>query len=277
MTERQANTETDLRAEMRLAAQSLTKEPSGTSGRTSDLSIDEALLLHSSGWEALELVSGASVCSIPLGVWTWGSGEIVQASAAEAHAMASSISRMEAECARAGGHGVVGVHVHVVVRPYHVTVQLVGSAVRPVDAPPLSGRPFVSDLSARDFALLRSAGWLPVGLAHGSSYVYAPRRGAKAVFQVAQNVELTGFTEALFASRESAMDAMQTSATALGGTGVVEVKVIEGPMAFAHHAVRFSTWGTAIRLEGERHGKIQPELVLSLDDRVVRFEASSLS
>jgi len=61
-----------------------------------------------------------------------------------------------------------------------------------------------------------------------------------AVFQQqTQNVELTNFTEAMYSARESAMARMQESALTLGGTGVVEVKVVEGPMSFATHAIKF--------------------------------------
>ena len=92
--------------------------------------------------------------------------------------------------------------------------------------------PFVSDLSARDFTLLQRAGWMPVGLAFGASFVYAPRRTAgTAIKQKSQNVELTNYTEAMYSARESAMERMQHSALEVGGQGVVEVKVTEGPDA----------------------------------------------
>jgi uncharacterized protein YbjQ (UPF0145 family) len=137
--------------------------------------------------------------------------------------------------------------------------------------------PFVSDLSARDFTLLERAGWMPVGLAFGASFVYAPRRTAGAAMkQSTQNVELTNYTEAMYSARESAMERMQQSALQAGGEGVVEVKVTEGPMSFARHAVGFTAWGTAVRLVAEAHQFVRPEFVLPLDDAVVTFEAESL-
>ena len=142
------------------------------------------------------------------------------------------------------GHGVVGVRVEVAVRTHHIDVELVGTAVRPMDGKDPRGTdaaqamPFVSDLSARDFTLLQRAGWIPVGLAFGASFVYAPRRTAGAAMkQTTQNVELTNYTEAMYSARESAMEKMQRSALQVGGQGVVEVKVTEGPMSFARHAV----------------------------------------
>ena len=137
--------------------------------------------------------------------------------------------------------------------------------------------PFVSDLSARDFTLLQRAGWMPVGLAFGASFVYAPRRSAgTAMKQTRQNVELTNYTEAMYSARESAMEKMQHSALEAGGQGVVQVKVTEGPMSFARHAIGFTAWGTAVKLVAEAHQFVQPHMVLPLDDAVVTFDAESL-
>jgi uncharacterized protein YbjQ (UPF0145 family) len=175
------------------------------------------------------------------------------------------------------GHGVVGVRVEVEVRTHHIDVELVGTAVRPIDAKNLPASPFVSDLSARDFTLLKGAGWMPVGLAFGASFAYAPRRSAGDVMkQKTQNIELTNFTEAMYSARESAMERMQRSALDVGGQGVVQVKVTEGPMHFARHAVGFTAWGTAVRLVAESHQFVQPQVILPLNDAVVAFEAQSL-
>ncbi|HEX3793397.1 MAG TPA: heavy metal-binding domain-containing protein [Acidimicrobiales bacterium] len=271
----------DVRAEMLRGAQSLAVAAPSTKARgiTSDLSIDEALLLHSAGWEPVDLVCGVSVVSIPYGVWNWGQGEIVSASTAHNAAVEGAAEQLRDECRKAKGYGVVGVRVEVEVRTHHVDVELVGTAVRPVEGskvtPPAT--PFVSDLSARDFTLLKSAGWMPVGLAFGASFVYAPRRTAGAVLQQkTQNVELTNFTEAMYSARESAMERMQHSALAVGAQGVVQVKVTEGPMTFARHAVGFTAWGTSVRLEAGEHKFIAPQVILPLDDAVVTFSAQSL-
>ena len=276
----------DLSQEMREAAEFLSRPgpaPTATSSihrasRTSDLSIDEELSLHSIGWEPVQLVCGASLYSIPTGVWNWGQGEITYASSAYAQAFAGASERMHEECTKMGGRGVVGVHVEAVVHRHHVDVALVGTAVRPVGSSGPSADPvFVSDLSGRDFALLHTAGWAPLGLAVGASFVYAPRRTAGvAIKQKGQNVELTNFTEAMYSARESAMERMQHSALAMGGTGVVEVKVEEGPMPFASHAVSFTTYGTVVRAAGD-HRRLEPLVVLPLDDPEVAFDASSLS
>ena len=275
----------DIRQEMLEAAtvlaggrSSAASPRAGAASMTSDLSIDEELTLHSVGWEPVELVCGASVHSVPVGVWNWGQGEISYASVAYAQSFAAATVRIHGECAKAGGHGVVGVHVEAEVHRYHVDVALVGTAVRPVGAKRAApAAVFVSDLSGRDFSLLTAAGWVPLGLAVGASFVYAPRRSAGTVLkQSSQNVELTNFTEAMYSAREAAMERMQESALGMGGTGVVEVKFSEGPMAFARHAVAFTAYGTAVRLVADRHRKMDPMVVLPLDDPVRDFDVTSL-
>jgi uncharacterized protein YbjQ (UPF0145 family) len=273
------NGEIDVRAEMLRGAESLAASPppSTKRGITSDLSIDEALLLHAAGWEPVDLVCGVSVASVPYGVWNWGQGEITVASMAHNAAVQGAAARIKEECSKVHGHGVVGVRIDVEVRTHHIDVELVGTAVRPVDAKSTPGVPFVSDLSARDFTLLQAAGWMPAGLAFGASFVYAPRRTAGAAMQQkTQNIELTNFTQAMYAARESAMERMQHSALDVGGHGVIGVKVTEGPMSFARHAVGFTAWGTTVKLVADVHKNITPQVVLPLDDAVVTFAAENL-
>jgi len=246
-------------------------------GSTSDLSIDEALVLHSVGWEPVELVCGAAAFSIPAGIWTWSQGEVVAASAAYAGAMARAAAAIQAECRAAGGHGVVGVRVDVAVERHLVNAVLVGSAVAPGSGARPPAMPFLSDLSGRDFTLLRLGGWDPVGLAFGASFVNAPRRSASAALrQSSQNVELTNYTEALYAARESAMERMQAMASQLTGQGVVGVQVSEGPVPFARHVLRFASWGTVVKAS-ERPDELGPvSVVVPLDDAKLAFDAASL-
>ena len=268
----------DLRAVVRGAVAALATGPAPSTATTSDLSIDEELALHSIGWEPVELVSGVSLVSIPVGWWNWGQGEITAADEAHRHAVAHAIARLHREAARAGGHGVVGVRIERAVHPTHVEVALVGSAVRPVGAP---ARPedevFLSDLSGRDFTLLSMAGWETVGLCVGASFVFAPRRSVGAVLgQQTQNVELTNFTEAMYAAREAAMGRMQGAARAAGGSGVVGVSVTEGPMRISGHAIRFLAWGTIVALHADQHRRVEPLVTLSVNDQSVSFQATSL-
>lgn len=269
------------RQEVRDAVHALVQAPPAARRNrpvTSDLSIDEALVLHSIGWEPVELVCGAGVYSIPQGSWQWTSpGEITAASYAATQAMQAAARRLEQECSHVGGAGVVGVRVGVSIERHAVNVVLLGSAVAPTGGSGPRGAPFVSDLSGRDFALLHHAGWEPSGLAYGVSFVRVPRRSAgTAMRQTSQNVELTNFTESMYAARESAMERMQASALEQRAQGVVAVQVSEGPMEFAAHAIRFMAWGTAVRLSEGGHKYLQPRISLSLDDAVTMFDAAAM-
>lgn len=261
--------------------EALSTEPKGGRGSTSDLSIDEVLLLHASGWEPVDLVAGVAVASVPPYVWNWGQGEITAASEAHASAFSAAASRLRSACSHVDGVGVVGVNVELDVQPHHVDITLSGTAIRRAHGAQAAGHwagsPFISDLSARDLTMLGAAGWVPLGIAFGASFVYAPRRSAGTVMQQSgQNVELANFTQAMYASREAAMDRMQRAAMGLGAGGVVAVQITEGPMAFAHHAVGFSTWGTAVLLAEGQHRRLAPQMVIALDDAAVAFEAVSL-
>jgi len=281
----------DLKAELLRGAHALAVAPPTEKGRgiTSDLTVDEALLVHAAGWEPLDLVCGVGVVSVPYGtwsspssMWSWGSSTELASRACNA-ALDLASHELRDECMRVQAHGVVGVDLQIEVHNHHVEVDLVGTAVRPISGEDPRGKataqamPFVSDLSARDFTLLLRAGWMPLGLAFGASFVYAPRRSAGAAMrQSSQNVELTNYTEAMYSAREQAMERMQQLALHAGGQGVVEVKVREGPMSFARHAVCFMAWGTAVRLVEAAHRAVRPDVVLPLDDAVVMFEAQSL-
>ena len=186
----------DARELVRTALASGAAERASGAETTSDLSIDEELNLHAIGWESVELVTGFSMFSTPVGLWSWGQGEIVAAAQAHANAFRMAAARITDEAATAGAHGVVGVHVERAVHPSYTEVSLIGTAVRPIGAGRVpAARVFASDLSARDFARLAASGWEPLGLAVGASFVYAPRRTMGAVLQQqSQNVELANYT-----------------------------------------------------------------------------------
>lgn len=243
---------------------------------TSDLSIDETLLLHSIGWEPVDLVFGVSWWSIPWGVWQWQTGEITEASTAFAGAMGEAAEQLRAECARAGGAGVVGVTIGLRVASHHVDISLTGTAVRRIGTAP-SGFEFLSDLSGRDFALLSRSGWWPLGLVAGASFVIAPRRGARQwAAQQGQNLELPNLTQALYQAREGAMGRMQQAGRDMGADGVINVKLREGPLGYNARVMQFIAVGTAVHLRDDVHRHVNPTMVVSLDDTVRQFEAESL-
>lgn len=249
---------------------------------TSDLSVDESLLLHGAGYEPVDLVTGTSVQSIPYGAFMvpYGQGgpvAIPDATQAVAEAFRSATDRLRYECARAEGAGIVGVDVELEVGPRSVLVALAGTAVRRFGEAPRPGRPFATDLSVRDFILLLRAGWAPLDLVSGASFVGSPLRTARQVVtQTSQNVELTNLTRALQNAREEAMDQMQRGATDVDASGVVDVSIIDGPLGHSRHILAFICYGTAVRLTAEHHQRIEPELIVPVDDSLPGFEATSL-
>jgi uncharacterized protein YbjQ (UPF0145 family) len=248
-----------------------------TAGATSDLTIDETLLLHSIGWEPVDMVIGVSVASIPPSTFVMGWNSTDSASVSYTRAVASAVERLHAECQRRHAAGVIGVEVEFEVYRHHVKAVLVGTAVKPSSGQNPPGPAFVSDLSTRDFCLLHNAGWQPLGLAFGTAFVQVPRRSVgTALRQSTANVELTLLTEAMYQARETAMERMQSSALAMRAGGVVAVHVEEGPLRFARHCIAFTAWGTAIRLSGEAHRYLQPRMVVPVDDRELMFRVNAL-
>ena len=84
----------------------------------------------------------------------------------------TALDRMAAECARLGGHGVVGAVVRVTEIPATsltaaaIEFTVMGTAVRVAGCPALA-RPFATELSGADFAKLVMGGWVPAGIALG--------------------------------------------------------------------------------------------------------------
>jgi uncharacterized protein YbjQ (UPF0145 family) len=180
-------------------------------------------------------------------VSTWGPLQDDRASQALAAAMATAVGRLEAQCMKSGVDGVIGTKISTEIQPRYVAVSLVGTGVRPVHGSKLPGRPFTSNLSPREFILLREAGWQPVGLASGCRFIRSYRRGpTQAVAQKALNVELENPTWALAQARSEAMVILAERARDFGAQGVIGLSLRSGPVGFATHVLSFVAWGTAI-------------------------------
>jgi uncharacterized protein YbjQ (UPF0145 family) len=246
------------------------------------LTIDESLLLHGMGYEPTDLVSGVAVMAIPWGTFSipFGQGspvELPYATQAVLDGFRVAAQRISHEAANSGGNGIVGVSVDVEIAQLSVTVTMVGTSVRPIgQAKPSVGRPFMTDLSVRDFALLLRAGWAPLELVAGASFVGSPLQGFRQTLaQTGQNIELKTITQALQDAREKAMERMQSSAVSEKAGGVVDVKIIDGPLGHSRHILVFICYGTAVHLTAESHQRIEPDLVVGLDDNT-GFEATAI-
>jgi uncharacterized protein YbjQ (UPF0145 family) len=280
-----ASLEADLRQLGRALGEGEHGNAAGAVGVTSDLSLDEIMLLHSLGLEPAQVVFGVGCTAVTAGVWTWSVGKVSDADTAFSKALDQAKEAVHNAAAAVRAVGVLGVEVEVEYRPRRFLVTITGTAVRP--APDQEGHhflqkayrhPFVCDLSARDFVVLAASGWYPMDLVAGVSFVHAPRRTMGATFgQATQNVELTNFTETLYQAREAAMAGLQRDIHLAGGTGLVDAKLVDRPVPFATHVVEFLAYGTAIKRLAPEHTHPNIAMVVPLDDEQRAVEATSLT
>src|SRR5260370_5237576 len=81
---------------------------------TSDLSVNEFLLVREAGFRPLGLVLGSSIYHVGLQLGRWSKNmELGQLSAALYHARELAMTRMEAEADQLGADGIVGVRLTV--------------------------------------------------------------------------------------------------------------------------------------------------------------------
>jgi uncharacterized protein YbjQ (UPF0145 family) len=239
---------------------------------TSDLSVNEFLLVKESGFEPLGLVLGSSIYHI--GFQQAGFNQSVELGVltqAMYHARELAMTRMEEEADQLGADGVVGVRLDI--GRYEWGADLaefiaVGTAVRhrggELHRAP-NGRPFASDLSGQDFATLLRAGYRPVGLVMGNCVYHVARQGMMASLkQVGRNVEMMNFTQALYEARELAMERMQTEADQLQAEGIVGARIVERSHGWGSHVIEFFAIGTAVVATSAEHQIDRPAMVLPL-------------
>ena len=196
---------------------------------TSDLSVNEFLLVKQAGFDPLGLVIGSSIYHIGYQQSSWKQSmemEVLSQAMYEARELA--MTRMEEEADQLGADGVVGVRLDVNYYEWGKDAAefiAVGTAVKAesgVSHRNALGKPFTSDLSGQDFWTLMHTGHIPQGLVMGTCVYHIAHRGLGATLGSAgQNVELPNFTQALYEARELAMTRMQDEATELGASGIV--------------------------------------------------------
>jgi uncharacterized protein YbjQ (UPF0145 family) len=239
---------------------------------TSDLSVDEFLLVKQSGFEPIGLVLGSSIYHIGFQQAMWNQNqEMTVLTQAMYHARDLAMTRMEEEADQLGADGIVGVRLDI--GRYEWGADLaefiaVGTAVKhrggELHRAP-NGRPFTSDLSGQDFAKLLRAGYRPVGLVMGNCVYHVARQGMLASLrQIGRNVEMPNFTQALYQARELAMERMQTEADELQAGGIVGARIIERSHGWGSHVIEFFAIGTGVVPIRTDHEIEQPTLVLPL-------------
>ena len=196
-------------------------------------------------------------------------GPLVQAMYQARH---TAIGRMTAECARLGGHGVVGVQVSRGTFPLGgLEFTAIGTAVRAPGAACGRQEPFTSDLSGQDFAKLITAGWVPAGLALGISIGswHDDRTTTRQARWGSGNAEVTGWTELVNQVRHDARRQLESDVQPLGAEGVViaamqlRVSQRDCPVSVGRcdHIAEATLIGTAIaRFSRPGLGDTQPAL-----------------
>ena len=134
-----------------------------------------------------------------------------------------------------------------------------------------SGGTWGSALTADEFAAVRSAGFEPVGQVFGAAIYDAGSASGYSCPGVRRSsggglpTQVSGqggpgsfgpLVQAMYQARHTAIDRMITECAALGGHGVVGVRLSRG--SFALGGLEFTAIGTAVRAPGAPHGQQVP-------------------
>lgn len=254
---------------------------------SSDLSVDEAILVHRTGYEPRGLVTGSCIFR-PYSFGSWApmsqNTELTAMSGAMHEARTIAMGRLRGQASRVDAEGVVGVRLSVQSSQREFRFTATGTAISPRGDHPRgdhqgeernraaheqgTGRIFTSDLSGKEFALLTAAGYRVLGLVMGVCVYHVARQSVGAWLRNQnQNFELDLITTALYDSRELAMGRMQDEALSIGAQGVVGVNVQERSHAWGSHIIEFLAIGTAVSLAGDEHRTLSPRLAVELEDQ----------
>lgn len=264
---------------------------------TSDLSVNEFLLVKEAGFEPLGLVMGSSIHRIRpdflTGLFGRGRpGEIAELTQALYRVRELAMTRMEEEADLLGADGVIGVRLTLNVHAWGKDVTeflAVGTAVRHGGGESYrnkQGRPFTSDLSGQDFWTLVRAGLRPCGMVLGNCAYYVPPevvRGRVGAAAATSSHEVADYTRSLYDARELAIERVQAEAEALGATGIVGVSVRDQQVSWdslllagASRAlernkkigelIEFFVVGNAVVATGKAAELPEPTLVLCAND-----------
>ncbi|MDE3202827.1 MAG: heavy metal-binding domain-containing protein [Acidobacteriota bacterium] len=240
---------------------------------TSDLSVNEFLLIKEAGFHPLGFVMGSSIYHTGIQTRKWAkSQELDKLTEAMYNARELAMTRMEEEAQQLDADGVVGVRLDVNYYEWgsdSAEFIAMGTAVKAEDGQSYRnklGMPFTSDLSGQDFWTLMQTGYLPAGLVMGTCVYHIAHRGlAQTLSSVGQNVELPNFTQALYEARELAMTRMQDEAARLDAAGIVGVRLEEKSHQWGSHTIEFLSLGTAVVRSGAEVTLPKPTTIISLD------------
>ncbi len=223
---------------------------------TSDLSVNEFLLVREAGFEPLGLVVGSCIYHVGVQLSSWSKNEeMIVLSQAMYHARELAMSRMGEEAALLKADGVVGVRLEVKRLEWNEHIlefMAIGTAIAHREGQPgfkgVNGRPFTSDLSGQDFWTLLHSGYRPLEMVMGSCVYHVAHQGMlSGLGNLGRNVELTQFTQAMYDARELAMERMQHEAMEAGAEGITGVVITEKSHNWQPHVIEFFAIGTAVK------------------------------
>jgi uncharacterized protein YbjQ (UPF0145 family) len=251
---------------------------SGAAVFTSDLSVNEFLLIRKAGFEPVGLCVGTCVYHVGIQYGNWNQNqELTVLSQAMYQARELAMARMREEATAMGADGIVGVQLTIKRVEFDQnllefiafgTGVVHGKGHRGFRAH--DGGPFTSDLSGQDFFSLLHAGYRPIEMVMGSCVYHVAHRNVMASMRTfAQNVELENFTSAMYDAREIAIERMQHEASDAKAEGVVGVDMHEGSHGWQSHVIEFFAIGTAVSpidVEIAPEKIADPIMVLSVND-----------
>src|SRR5438067_4460641 len=183
---------------------------------TSDLSINEFLLVREAGFDPVGLVVGSSIYHIGYQRAGWSQNqEMTVLTQAMYHARELAMTRMEEEANALAADGIVGVRLEVTRYEWGeglAEFMAVGTAIKHKAGGNYrtpDNRPFTSDLSGQDFWTVLKTGYRPLSLVMGNCVYHVAHQGLfKSLRQIGQNVEMENYTQALYDARELAHSRM---------------------------------------------------------------------
>jgi uncharacterized protein YbjQ (UPF0145 family) len=243
---------------------------------TSDLSVNEFLMVEQAGFEPVGFVMGSSFFHIGI-QWTimpFQNYELDVLTAALYHAREYALKRMEEEAHLIDADGVVGVRLELGQQAWAagmVEFTALGTAIRARDRSrdyrKANGRPFTSDLSGQDFWTLLQTGCRPLELTLGNCVYHVARRGFRqALGQWGKNVEMPNYTQAIYTARELALERMQADAERVHAHGIVGVNVTQRNHGWNAHVLEFVAIGTAVLRYGPPTLTQPPQIVLNVSE-----------
>jgi uncharacterized protein YbjQ (UPF0145 family) len=241
---------------------------------TSDLSVNEFLLIRAAGFDPLGLVLGSSIYHIGFQFsGFFQSQEMEVLTQAMYHARELAMTRMEEEAELLAADGIVGVRLEVNRHEWgkHLAEFIaIGTAIRHRGGEryrTCDNRPFTSDLSGQDFWTLLHTGYRPVSMVMGTCVYHVAHQGlTQSLGQIGRNVEMQNYTQALYDARELALARMQAEAESAQAEGIIGAQVTESSHGWGSHVVEFFALGTAVTSISDEHQIAQPTLVLPLSD-----------